>query len=92
MFVKETSIPKFHSSSSWRSIKALALLSVTTVRRSTVDQEDMKSYWKIRFLEVINKRIIYRFFEDFISTERRLTRHQFLVIDLLQTFLNIEKK
>ena len=27
-------------------LKALAILSDTTVRRSTVDQEDLKPYWK----------------------------------------------
>ena len=27
-------------------LKALAILSVTTVRGSAVDQEDLKTYWK----------------------------------------------
>ena len=54
-FVKKTSMPnpvkslgyiKCHSSSNPRTVKALAILSDTTVRRSAVDQEDLKPYWK----------------------------------------------
>ena len=55
MFVKKTRMPKpvkslgyikCHSSSSSRSLKALAILSDTTVRRSAVDWEDLKPSWK----------------------------------------------
>ena len=53
--MKKTSMPhpaksigyvKCHSSSSPRSVKSLAILSDTTVRRSAIDREDLKSYWK----------------------------------------------
>ena len=37
---------KCDSSSSPRSVKSLAILSDMTVRRSAVDQEDLKPYWK----------------------------------------------
>ena len=54
-FVKKTSMPnpakslgyiKCHSSSSPDLLIALAILSDTTVRRSEVDREDVKPYWK----------------------------------------------
>ena len=45
--------------------KALAILSDTTVRRSAVCREDLKPYVKskekAKFLEVINKPILYLF-------------------------------
>ena len=54
-FVKNSSMPnpvksfgyiKCHSSSSPSLLKALAIRSDTTVRRYSVDQEDLKLYWK----------------------------------------------
>ena len=47
------------------------LLKYTTVRRSAVDREDLKSYWKSEtkatFLKVIDKAVIYKFFKVFIN-------------------------
>ena len=52
-------------------LKALAVLSDTTLRRSAVDQEDLKPYWKSEKGHIIsvgvNSRITYKFFKDFIS-------------------------
>ena len=54
-FVKKASMPnsvkslgyiKYYSLSSPRFVKSLAILSDTTVRRSAVDGEDLKTYWK----------------------------------------------
>ena len=45
--VKSLGYIKCHSSSSPRPAKALAILSDTPVRRSAVDQEDLKPYWKL---------------------------------------------
>ena len=52
MFVKETSMPKALDVSSATArvapdlLKALAIISNTTVIRSAVDREDLKPYWK----------------------------------------------
>ena len=54
-FLNKTSMPnsvesigyiKCYSSSNPRPVKTLAILSDTTIRRSAVDQEGLKSYWK----------------------------------------------
>ena len=49
-------------------LKTLAIVSDTTVRRSAVDQEDLKAYRKSEkkpaLLQVINNLIIYKFFKD----------------------------
>ena len=59
-------------------LKALAILSDTTVRRSVVDQEDLKLYWeskkKTTFLKVINNPIIYRYFKDFTNHRKKTNR------------------
>ena len=44
--VKSLGYIKCHSLSSPRTVKPLAILSDTTVRRSAVDREDLKPYWK----------------------------------------------
>ena len=58
-------------------LKSLAILLDTTIRRSAVDWEDLKLYWKLQkkglFLQEINKPIIYNFFKNLTTTERRLT-------------------
>ena len=52
-------------------LKALAILLDTTVRRSAVDPENLKPYWKSEkkatFLWVINNPIVYQFFKDFTN-------------------------
>ena len=56
-------------------LKALAILSDTTVRRSVVDREDLKPYWKSEkkatFLKVINNSITYKFFKDFTNHRKK---------------------
>ena len=58
-------------------LKALAILSETTVRRYAVDREYLRPYWKSEkkstFLKVINNHIICKFFKDFIDHRKRLT-------------------
>ena len=58
-------------------LKVLAILSDTTVRRSTVDQGNLKPYWKSekrshfsRWSEIL---LFTRFSKTFLTTERRLT-------------------
>ena len=55
-------------------LKALAILSGTTVRRSAVDQ-DLKPYSKSEekatFLLVINKPIVYKFFKDLTNHRKK---------------------
>ena len=70
--------------------KAQAMLSDTTVRRSAVDREDLKSYWKSEKRPHFSRRstIFYKFFKDLLTTERILTGRQFLAVDLSSTFLN----
>ena len=68
-------------------LKAIAILSDTTHRRSAVDQETIK---KARFIWFINNPIIYKFFKDFTNHKKKTNcrRLQFLAVDLSPTFLN----
>ena len=72
-------------------LKALAILSDTTVRRSAVDREDLKPYQKsekkVKFLWVINNPIIYKFFKDF-TNHRKKTNRAVVFVDLYPTFLD----
>ena len=49
-------------------LKALAILSDTTVRRSAVDQKNLKPYWT----SAINNPIIYKFFRDFTNHRKKI--------------------
>ena len=60
-------------------LKPLEILSNTTVRRSTVDQEDLKkTILEIRkkaiVLYMINNPIIYKFFKDFTNYRKKTNR------------------
>ena len=59
-------------------LKAIAILSNITVKRSAVDQENLKPYLKSEkesaFLKVIEKAIIYKFFKDFINYRKKTNR------------------
>ena len=59
-------------------LKALAILSDRAVRRSAVDQEDLKPFSKSEkkasFLKVINKPIIYKFFQNFTNHRQKTNR------------------
>ena len=46
-------------------LKALAILSDLTVRKSAVDQEELKPYWKKHNFLVINEPNTYKFYKDF---------------------------
>ena len=67
---------------------SLAILSDTTVRRSEVDQEDLKPRKKTMFSFVINNIIICNFYEDFSNHRKKINRAVVLAIDLYRTFLN----
>ena len=74
-------------------LKALAILSDTSVRRSTVDREDHKTITrnqkkKATFLQVINKPVIYKFFKDFANHRKKNNR---VVIFSHRLFYNILK-
>ena len=69
--------------------KALTVLSDTTVRRSAVDQEDLKPYWQSekrphfsRWSKILS---FTSFSKTLITTERR---RQFLAVEIYPTFLN----
>ena len=56
------------------SLKALAILSNTTVRRSQVDQEDLKPYWKSKkgHISVGDQQSYYlQVFQTLLATERK---------------------
>ena len=59
-------------------LKALAILSDTTVRRSAVDQKDLKPYWKSEKRPHFSRQptilLFTNFLKTLLTTERRLTR------------------
>ena len=77
-------------------LKALVILSDTTVRRSAVDTEDLKPYWKsekrLHFFYVINNPIIYMFSKTLLITERKLTGWQFLQGPPMRPSNNLKNK
>ena len=86
-FVKKTSKPnpiktlryiKCCNSNSLRHIKSLGILSDTTVRRSAVNREDLKPYWKSEkrphFSRWSTILLFTSFSKTLLTTERRLTR------------------
>ena len=76
---------------SLRYIKCYAILSDTTVRRSAVDRQDLKPYWKSEkrphFPRGSTILLFTSFSKTLLTTERRLTGRQFLAVDLSPTFL-----
>ena len=74
-------------------LKALAILSDTTARRSAVDREDLKPYWKSqkrpKFSRWPKILLFASFSKTLLSKERRLTGQLFLAVDLF--FPNILK-
>ena len=74
-------------------LKALVILSDTTIRRSAVDQEDLnhtenqkKGYFSLGDQQVV----IYRFFKDFSNHRKKTNREVVLTVDLSATFLSTE--
>ena len=71
-------------------LKALAILSDTTVRRSVVDQEDLKLYWESKKRPHFSRWLTILLFtgisKTLPTTERRLTGWYSLAVD--PTFLN----
>ena len=66
-------------------LKAVAILSDTTVRRSAVDQDHTG---KGTFLHATNNPIIYKFFEDFTTHRKKTNR---MVVFSCRPFPNILK-
>ena len=66
-------------------LKALVILSDTTVRRSVVDQEDLKPYWKSEKRPHFSRWWSFLLFTSFsktlLTTERRITVWLFLAVD-----------
>ena len=74
-------------------LKALAILSDTTARRSAVDREDLKPYWKSqkrpKFSRWPKILLFASFSKTLLTKERRLTGQLFLAVNLFfPTFLN----
>ena len=71
---------------------ALAILSKTTVRRSALDQEDLKPYWKSEkshiFLGGQQSYYLLVFQKMLLTTEKRLTGRLLLAAELYPTFVN----
>ena len=73
-------------------IKILTITSDTTARRSAVDWEDLKPYWKLeirlhfsRWSTILPLPSFSKFFKRI--TERRLTEQEFLAVYFFLTFL-----
>ena len=72
-------------------LKALAFLSDTTLKRSAVDREDLKPYWKsekrAHFLD--DQQSYYlEVSQRLLTTERRLTGWKFLAVSVSPASLN----
>ena len=69
-------------------IKALAILSDTTVIRSAVDREDLKPYWKSekRLISLGDQQLYY--LQDFTNHRQKTNRVVFLAVELSPTLLN----
>ena len=73
-------------------LKALAYLPDTTVWRSAIDLEDLKTYWQSQkrpHFSWWSTTIIYKFFKDVTNhRKKRLTGFKFLEVNLSPQFLN----
>ena len=88
--VKSHGYIKGYSSSSPRPVKAQATLSDTTVWRSVVDRENLKTTLEITkyHISLGYQQSFYLQFFRRLYTERWLTGQQFWAVDLSPTFLN----
>ena len=70
-------------------LKTLAILSDTSIRRSAVDREDLKPFWKSEKTQDFSRwstiLIFTSFSKTLLKTERRLTGQQFLAVELSST-------
>ena len=72
-------------------LKALIILSVTTVTRSAEDREDLKPYWKSEKRPDSSRSTILlfkSFFKDFTNHRNKTNRAVVLTVDISPTFLN----
>ena len=72
-------------------LKALSILSDATIRRSAVDREDLKTYWKSEkrphFSRWSTILLVTSFSKTLLTTERRLKGWYFLAVDLSPAYL-----
>ena len=98
-FVKKTIMPnlgkslgyvKCYSSSSWRPVKIPSNLSDTTVRKSAVDWENLKPYWKSEkgHISLDDQQSYFKFFKDFTNHRKKTNR---VVVLSSRPFPNILK-
>ena len=92
-FVESLGYIKCYNLSSHRPVKDLLVsLSDATFRRSAVDREELKAYWKSYKRPHISRWSIIllsiSFSKTLLTTERRLTGLRFSAVDLSPTFLN----
>ena len=101
LFVKKTSIPDpskvldISSATAWVApdlLRTLAILSDAIVRRSAVDRDDLKPYWKLNkrpyFSRWSRSLLFTSFSKTLLTTERRLTEWWFATMHLSPVFLN----
>ena len=72
-------------------LKAIAVLSNTTVRRSAINQKDLKPYWKPQKRHTSlgdQQAFIYKFLKDFTNHRKNTNRAVVFAMYLSPTFLN----
>ena len=73
-----------------KTLKALAILSNTTIKQSAVESEDLKPYWKLEkrsdFSRQSTKILLTSFSKILLSAKRGLKRLNFLATDLSPAF------
>ena len=55
-------------------LKTIAILSDTTIKRSEVDQENLKPYWESEERPYSTKPIIYKFLKDFTNPRKKTNK------------------
>ena len=94
--VRKTSMPnpKSWSTPAWVApdlLRALAILADITVKRSAVDQEDLKPYWKLEKMDTLSKVCpftLYKLSKVFTNHTKKTNR---VVVFSCRTFPNILK-
>ena len=72
--MKKTSMSSATSCVAPDLLKALAILSDTTVQRSAVDQEDLKPYWKLEKKPHFSRWPTNKFFKVFANHRKKTNR------------------
>ena len=72
----------------WLFPKAIVILSDTTLRRSAVDREDLKPYWKSKKGHISPGDQQYYYLHVFKDFTNHRKKTNFLAVDVFPTFLN----